>query len=552
MVESKDTSFIRTCSMPVSCEEKNNLELSAPKSDIKLMARVVGTATLVLALTGCQTLENSQQPEQPATQQQTPKAEKTPAKPVKKAVVKKPATDLWERTRRGLAMDLDNNNPRIMTELRWYKKNQGYFNRVAERASPYFYFIVQEAEKRKVPLELALMPVVESAFDAFAYSHAGASGLWQFMPATGKYYGLEQNWWYDGRRDVVAATRGALDYMVSLHKMFGDWELALAAFNSGPGRVQNAVNKNKRLGKSTRFWALDLPTETTAYVPKLIALGKIVRNPSKYGIKLKPIANKPYFAKVKTGGQLDMAKAAKLAGVPLDQLYRLNPGVNRWSTPPSGPHYLLVPIAKAQSFRDELARLPAEKRMQWKRYTVQSGDSLIKIAKANRTKPTLIREVNKLEGNMIRVGQKLLIPVPAKDREEYALTAGQRLKTRQNTKVSGRHRLEYQVKSGDSFWTIANQYNVGVNDLARWNNLSPRDTIRVNQKLVVWTQTNASQSSVVRKVNYKVRQGDNLSVIADKFNVGVSQIKNWNSFDSKYLQPGQLLTLYVDVTRAYD
>ena len=522
---------------------------------MKSMVRLAGTASVLMILSGCQSLsENavSVTPEQPEKVVQSKTVKPVKVAPVKKPVVDQRPQDLWERIRRGQAMDLDNNHARIKIELRWYKKNQGYFNRVADRSAPYLYFIIKEAEAREVPLELALMPVVESAYDPFAYSPAGASGLWQFMPATGTYYGLKQNWWYDGRRDVVAATRAALDYMVALHKMFNDWELALAAFNSGPGRVQRAVNKNRKLGKPTTFWDLNLPRETTAYVPKLIALGKIVRNPDKYGIQLKPVPNTPYFAKVKTGGQLDMAKAAKLSGVPLDQLYRLNPGLNRWSTPPSGPNYLLVPIDKATSFKDALAGLPKEKRMQWSRYTVKSGDSLIRIARAHQTQAALIKKVNKLSGNMIRIGQSLLIPVPAKGKEGYSLTAGQRKSTRQNTQVSGRHKIDYRVKSGDSFWTISRQFKVGINELARWNNMAPRDTLKVGQKLAVWTKTTATKDSIVRKVNYTVRRGDSLARIAGKFNVGVSQIKTWNTINSKYIQPGQMLTLYVDVTRAYD
>lgn len=520
---------------------------------VKPLVRVLGAATLVMTLTSCMSTSTEQAvTSSPVKAEQKVTKGKMAKKAVKKQVAKQPATDLWDRTRRGLAMDLDNNHPRVLAELRWYKKNQGYFDRVSDRASPYFFFILMEAEKRGVPLELALMPIVESAFDPFAYSHAGASGLWQFMPATGEHYGLKQNWWYDGRRDVVEATRAALDYMVSLNNMFDDWELALAAFNSGPGRVMNAVNKNKRQGKSTRFWHLDLPSETTAYVPKLIALGKIVRNPAKYGIKLKPIPNKPHFAKVKTGGQLDMAKAAKLSGISLNELYRLNPGLNRWSTPPSGPHYLLVPIARAESFQTELARLPTEKRMQWRRYSVKSGDSLSKIANTFNTKSKFIKEVNKMDTDLIRVGQSLLIPVPAREKEKYALTASQRRIAKQNTQRTGRQRLNYSVKSGDSFWSIAKKYNTGVQELARWNGMSPRDNLRIGQKLVVWSKTNAARNGVVRKVNYKVRSGDSLSRIADKFNVAVAQIKTWNTFDSKYLQPGQRLTLYVDVARAYE
>lgn len=482
----------------------------------------------------------------------TKKIKKTTPEPPKVVVPKKP-DDLWIRIQSGLAMNLDQDHKRIQAELNWYKRNKSYFKRVSKRAEPYLYFIVKEAETRQVPLELALMPIVESAYDPFAYSPAGASGLWQFMPATGRHYKLHQNWWYDGRRDVVASTRAALDYMKSLHKMFGDWELALAAFNSGPGRVQNAVNKNRKAGKPTDFWSLNLPAETTAYVPKLIALGKIVRDPKKYGIQLPPVPNKPYFAKVKTGGQLDIAKAAKLSGVPLDQLYRLNPGLNRWSTPPEGPHHLVVPIKSAEAFRTELASLAPEERLKWTRYTVKSGDSLLKISKQFRTRVDVITDVNKLESNIIRVGQKLLIPVAAKEAGAYTLSSTQRLIAKQNRTVSGRYKIEYKVKSGDSFWTIARKYNVGVNELARWNNMSPRDPLKIGQKLTIWRKTtNKGKNVMVRKVSYKVRSGDSLARIADKFSVRVSEIREWNTdLDEKYIHPGDMMTLYVDVTKTF-
>lgn len=538
------------------CNENESANTTDSKSEKKSIAKLAGTAVMMLVLTGCQTVSEIDDSNVPVSQkkivqQSVAKAGKKKA-PTPKPVVEKRPQDLWERIRRGLGMDLDNTHPWVMTELRWYASNQGYFNRVADRSAPYLYFIIKEAEERGVPLELALMPVVESAYDPFAYSHAGASGLWQFMPATGDDYGLDQNWWYDGRRDVVAATRAALDYMVRLNNAFGDWELALAAFNSGPGRVQRAVNRNRAEGKPISFWDLNLPRETTAYVPKLIALGKIVREPEKYGITLKPVANKPYFTKVKTGGQLDMAKAAKLSGVPLDELYRLNPGMNRWSTPPEGPHHLLVPVARAETFRNELAHLPAEDRLRWKRYTVQSGDSLSTIARRYDTRSRLIREVNQMDGDMIRIGQSLLIPVPATGREDYALTSSQRRQARQNSSVSGRYKVDYTVKPGDSFWTISRQFSVGINELARWNNMAPRDTLRIGQKLAVWSKGSGNSDSIIRKVNYTVRSGDSLSRIADRFNVRVNQIENWNNFDSKYIHPGQMLTLYVDVTRAYD
>lgn len=540
------------------CSEKGSVLATDSKTEKKTMAKLAGTAAMMLMLTGCQTVNdinsNSASVDQETTiQQSTDKSlQKAAAAAVAEQIVIEEPDDLWERIRRGQGMDLDVTHEWVTTELQWYARNQGYFNRIADRSAPYLHFIIEEAEKRGVPLELALMPVVESAYDPFAYSHAGASGLWQFMPATGGDYGLDQNWWYDGRRDVVAATRAALDYMVRLNNAFSSWELALAAFNSGPGRVQRAVNKNRSEGKPTTFWDLDLPRETTAYVPKLIALGKIVRHPEKYNINLKPVDNEPYFVKVETGGQLDMAKAAEISNIPLDELYKLNPGLNRWSTPPEGPHRLLVPIDKADTFRTELAQLPTESRLQWQRYTVESGDSLSTIARKYDTRSRLIREVNKMDGDMIRIGQNLLIPVPANGKESYSLTASQRRQTKQNSNISGRYKVEYIVKSGDSFWDISRQFSVGVNELARWNNMAPRDTLRVGQKLAVWSKGSGSSDSIIRKVNYTVRSGDSLSRIADKFNININQIETWNSFDSKYIQPGQLLTLYVDVTRAYD
>lgn len=527
--------------------------------------RTLPTLAFSLFLTGCQLVSTS-----PSSSASTIREETKPLvlKTDEKAEVKTPETitsvkkppavvvdDLWIRIQSGLAMDLDQNHPRIQAELDWYTRHQYYFSQIAKRSEPYLYFIVKEAEARNVPLELALMPIVESSFDPFAYSHAGASGLWQFMPETGKHYGLDQNWWYDGRRDVVHSTRAALDYMQSLHNSFGDWELALAAFNSGPGRVQRAIRKNKQLGKSTRFWALDLPSETTAYVPKLIALGKVVRNPSKYGVKFDKIPNKPYFAKVFTGGQLDMAKASKLSGVEKEELYRLNPGLNRWSTPPEGPHHLVVPVAHAEHFRTQLAGLPPEDRVKWHRYTVMSGDTLGTIAMKYRTTVNVISEANKLSGTIIRIGQGLMIPVAAKTAESYTLSASQRLAARQNRSVNGRYKIEYLVKSGDSFWTIARKHDVGVNELAQWNNMSPRDTLRIHQKLVVWKKQGSqqlAQNAVVRKVHYKVRSGDSLAKIASKFDVNVDQIRDWNSdMSGKYIHPGQQVTLFVNVTRGF-
>lgn len=523
--------------------------------------RFLGLFILFLALSGCQGQQVPDPDSNPLAlaSQKDPKPEKKKGsrtgKNAKDAAPCDADTvavdDLWQRIRTGLDMNLSQTNRRIQKELRQYQNNPSYFELIASRASPYLYFIIQEVERRGLPLELALMPVVESAFDPFAYSQAGASGLWQIMPATGAYFGLKQNWWYDGRRDVVASTYMALDYMQSLYDMFGDWELALAAYNSGPGRVQSAVRKNLKRSRSTRFWYLDLPDETTSYVPKLIALGKIIQSPDQYGIKLPPVSNQPFFVSVDTGGQLDLAKAAKLADIPIADIYQLNPGLNRWSTPPEGPHQLALPVSKAEFFKNSLTELPMDKRVQWRRYIVKAGDSLNKIAEKNHSQVALIKEINQLESSVIRVNQALLVPVPAKDASDYTLTISQRQQSWQNRAFRGRQKYTYRVKSGDSLWSIARKYNVSVNELARWNTLSTKAPLQVQQPLNIWVKNeNVNDGKVVRKVRYKVRPGDSLARIAGKFNISVGDIRDWNTaLNAKYIHPGQQLTLYVDITQ---
>jgi membrane-bound lytic murein transglycosylase D len=231
------------------------------------------------------------------------------------------------------------------------------------RASRYLWYIEEELEKRNMPTEIALLPIIESAYDPFAYSHARASGVWQFMAPTGKLMGLRLDWWYDGRRDILAATLASLDLLQLLHDdLNDDWLLALAAYNSGEGNVLRAIEKNRRRHKPVDFWHLDLPRETKAYVPKLMAVARLYKDPKQYNVYIMPIPNEPYFDVVPTGSQIDLAQAAKLANTPLDELYLLNPAFNRWATSPAGPHYLLVPKENAEPFRMALQDFPPEKK----------------------------------------------------------------------------------------------------------------------------------------------------------------------------------------------
>lgn len=470
----------------------------------------------------------------------------------------KPVVDLWQVTRDNMALSYSLDNKRIQSQLNWYKKHPKYMQRVAKRASPYYHYIVTEVLKRGLPAELALLPIVESAFDPFAYSHGRAAGPWQFIPSTGKHFGLQQNWWYDGRRDIIRSTDAALTYLQQLNKRFGgDWNLALAAYNAGGGTVSLAIKKNKRAGKPTDYWSLNLPKETKAYVPKLIAISELIKNAPQYNLTLEPIANEPYFTQVEIGSQIDIAQAAAMAGISTKELYLLNPGFNRWATAPDGPHSLLVPVAAAERFNLALVELPPEKRVKWSRYKIKSGDSLIAIANKFDTSVKLIRDTNKIKGNNIRAGKTLLVPTASKLSSEYVLSQHQRHAERQKSisRTTNRKETYYKVRSGDSFWSIAKAHQVGVRQLARWNSMAPGDPLRAGKRLIIWSEPKQQVLShndrqIIRKIGYKVRSGDSLYLIANKFKVNIADIRRWNKLnESRYLQPGQRLTLFVNVTQ---
>ncbi|MCU7842827.1 MAG: LysM peptidoglycan-binding domain-containing protein [Candidatus Thiodiazotropha sp. (ex Monitilora ramsayi)] len=465
--------------------------------------------------------------------------------------------DLLSRMVSGFSLN-SSQDPRVQQELNWYHKHPNYIDRIQQRAEPYLHFILEEIDKRGMPAEIALLPAVESAFRPFAYSHGRAAGMWQFIPSTGRIYGLKQNWWYDGRRDVASSTLAALDYLQALSKQFnGDWELALAAYNSGGGTVRSAIRRNKKRGKPTDFWSLKLPDETSAYVPRLLALAEVFRNPDTYEVSLHTFPDEPYFATVDLESQLDLALAAEMADLPIQDLYLLNSGFNRWATDPDGPHRLNLPIDRVESFKEKLALLPPEQRLTWKRYKIKSGDSLSVIASKHNTTVKLLRQVNKIRGNNIRAGRHLLIPVSSKAYEHYVFSAEQRKAKIQNKARQG-NKQHYVVKSGDSLWTIAKKYRVSYKKLAKWNGMAPGDPLKTGQQLVIWVKKKSSDPALSlldlqpggtqSSLHYKVRQGDSLSRIAQRFKVSIADLRRWNTLNGKYLQPGQRLKLYVDVT----
>ena len=353
------------------------------------------------------------------------------------------------------------------------------------RSERYLHHIVEALQQAGMPLDLALLPIVESAYDPFAYSRGRAAGLWQIIPGTGRELGLKQDWWYDARRDVLESTEGALQYLRQLQEQFdGDWLLAVAGYNAGGGSVSRALRRAAADGETTDFWGVRsyLPVETRTYVPRLMALARLVADPAQYGVSLPTIDDEPYFRVIETGGQIDMAIAAQVVGMSTDELYLLNPGVNHWATDPDGPHRLLVPVGAAD------------------------GSGLLAAALTGGTE------------------------VPA----------------------GGERRQAYLVQSGDSLWSVARRYGVTVANLALWNSMSPQDILSIGRELVVWSDSPVfvpAANQRIRRVTYTVRRGDSLYRISTQFRVSVADLLQWNNISpERYLQPGQQLILFVDVT----
>ena len=471
---------------------------------------------------------------------------------VAEEVVEPVSVDLWQRIRSQLSFEIIDDK-RVEEQRDWYLRHPDYMQRVALRAKPFLHLIVEEIEQQNMPLELTLLPIVESAFDPFAYSHGRAAGMWQFIPSTGKRFGMKQTWWYDGRRDVVASTKGAMAYLTYLNKMFdGNWLHALAAYNSGEGRVMRAIKLNKKANKPTDFWHLDLPRETRAYVPKLLALADILTNSDKYAFQWPVIENQAYTQVVNVGSQIDLALAAEMADLTVKELHALNPGYNRWATDPDGPYEILLPVDKAEQFSQAIAQTESTERLNWVRHKVKSGDSLLKLANKYHTTVDIITQLNELKGNMIRQGDFLVIPVALKSLESYTLSQEQRLASTQSHK-NGKFKLKHTVKRGDTMWDLSREYEVNMRSLAKWNGMAPTDPLMPGKELVVWLNksgANQDNAAIMRTLTYTVRSGDSLARIAGKFKVTVNDIQKWNKISSqKYLQPGQKLKILVDVTR---
>tara|TARA_R110000868_G_scaffold245794_3_gene502379 strand:- start:8920 stop:10458 length:1539 start_codon:yes stop_codon:yes gene_type:complete len=500
--------------------------------NLKALARSAKALLVIICITvaGCQSTQQQRLvPERTAGLEQEPEwlndsAADAPEEP----------TDIWERVRNGYQLqETITLNPRIEQQRLWFVSNPSFIEKAGERSNPYIHFIVERLEQRNMPMELALLPMIESAYNPLAYSHAHAVGLWQFIPSTGRYFNLRQTNWYDGRRDVMASTDAAINYLSRLKEMFnGDWLLALAAYNAGEGRVSRAIERNQKLGLPTDYWNLSLPTETQNYVPKLLALSQVVMTPHAYGVSLAPVANEPYFEKVEFKQHMDLARVAAMAGLDEDELYLLNPAFKKGVTL-DGPQHLLVPTDKAELLTANLSLMKPQELVDWQQYRVRSGDSLHSIANQHQVTVGTLKDINKLTGSHLRIGQQLSIPTQPRVNTRQPL--------RQLATAPSTPSRTYRVKNGDSLWQIAKSHKVTVTDVRRWNKLSG-NSLRVGQVLSL----HAGKPSSARQSTsyYKVRRGDSLYLIAKRLKVPMKTLQNWNPKAGKALKPGQTLTLY--------
>ncbi len=449
--------------------------------------------------------------------------------------------DLWQRIRKQMHIPVPKRAD-VQRELAFYASKQKFFNEVSVRAEPYLYFIVAELEKRRMPLELALLPIVESAYNAAAQGN-GPAGLWQMVPQTARNFGLTVQSGYDGRKDAFSSTLAVLDYLQHLHDNLGnDWLNAVAAYNTGEGRIMAAVARNQARGKPTDYWSLHIPARFVQTMPKWLAMIQLIKTPEDYQLELPVIANKPAVGMTRIAGAVQLQQAADLAGVSLGKLKSLNPSFRLAMTPQGKDFPLLLPLTAIEDFERQQHLLKkvavvqaAEPVKSAKRsYKVKSGDSLGSIAAKNQTSVKTLRQLNRLKSDQLKVGQSLQLPAGKSPEQSVARTS--------------RKAQTYQVKAGESLWTIAQKLRIDSEELRLFNQLKSGVHLQPGQSLKVPASNAApvkrKTASNQQTPQHIVKKGDSLDRIARKYKIKLTDLLQWNQLqaDSK-LTPGQQLLL---------
>ena len=457
-------------------------------------------------------------------------------------------SDLWQRIRDGYGMP-ELQSAQTSKHENWYSSRPDYVKRMVDRSQRYLYYIVEEVQKRDMPTEIALLPMIESAFNPQALSRSSASGIWQFIPSTGKNFGLKQNWWTDSRRDVTAATNAALNYLQKLYVMFGTWDLALAAYNAGEGTVSRAIARNRSLGLPTDYQSLELSDETRNYVPKLQAVKNIMTDPQRYGLNILSIPNRPYFAKVTAPQQIDAKLAADLAEISYEEFASLNPEYNRPVLTANGSvHEILLPISAAEVFTNNLAAYD-KPLVSWQTYYVKRGERMDNIARKFGIDPAKLKVINGLStANIIASNTTLLVPAQP-DAQESAIVADDHDLPVAAVASAGPQPspIKHTVKSGDTINSIAKRYNMSTQQLMSMNGLKS-SMLKPGQNLSIVTAPKAVATAAPSKKSpankhYVVKRGDTLDSIARKFAIPSKDLKRWNNISGSHIVPGSKLTV---------
>lgn len=468
--------------------------------------------------------------------------------------------DVWERIRRGYRMpELD--SPLVDRWVAYYTKDPAYIQRMTSRAGQYLYHIVEDVEARNMPTELALLPFVESAFQPEALSRVKAAGLWQFMPATGNDYALAQNLWRDDRQDVLESTRAALDYFNYLYGLFNDWQLALAAYNWGEGSVQRAIARAKRSGKPADYAHLRMPKETANYVPKLMAIKRIITNPERYGIELPDVGNEPFFIRITKPRDIDVKTAAELAGMPLNEFRALNPSYKLPVIVAAHNNVMLLPADKVDYFVDNLASWmdSGQPLSRWSTYRLKEGETLATVAAQSGMTESELRKVNGIPaGRRVLPNSTLLVLAGADEQVDIsAEEADARLRL---SPLTTWRRVTYRVRSGDTLTSIARRWHITTKSIVTANRLRS-DRLRAGQRLVL-TVPNVQRASIPaasssgsasgRHVIHTVRSGDTLDAIARRYGVTVASLRMTNRLEGNIIRAGQRLRIPSDAAKESD
>lgn len=477
------------------------------------------------------------------------------------------ADNLWDALREDFSLPHYEDNPQVQERIEWFLDNQDYLIRAATRAAPYLYYISQQVKKRHLPAELVLLPIIESGYNPFSYSNVGAAGIWQLMPDTASSFGVRQDWWFDGRRDMVASTRAALNYLSYLQNFFeGNWLLAIAAYNTGEGNVLNAMRRNIHSGRRTDFWSLPLSQQTRDYVPSLLALATIISRPNDFPLYFPPVRNAPYLAQVDVGKQINLKVAAALAGISYPRLMQLNSGFNR-TMMSKGPYKIILPIENVQQFTENLSRSTTNHDMI--HYKVKLGDTFAKISKKFNVSVENLRKSNVSTANPLRPGTNLLIINSNKSNENhdaldelvaarpsYANLISKIRRTAMNIKAAFKYTIKpgdtvYVIRGGDTLESVARHYNVSVDQLRSANKMQDFKLF-VGQQLIIPKTTLVSKLPIINRIKpkvqssglvYLVRKGDTIEKIARKFNANPAAIRLANLTDNSTLNAGDKLVI---------